>query len=93
MEDSIRKAEVYKQYYSDPAFREPWDEVRAAFVKRWQTTDAGEHNVRENIYRYLSLMDKLDKFVGDVIASGEIEKAKLEALIKFQNGPNPSAYN
>ena len=93
MEDNIRKAELYKQYYSDPAFREPWQEVRADFVKRWQTTEAGEHTVRENIYKFIGLMDKLDKFVGDVIASGEIDKAKLEALVKTTNGPNPSAYH
>lgn len=93
MEDNIRKAEVFAQYYSDPVFREPWEKVRAAFVARWQTTEAGEHAVRENIYRYLGLMDKLDKFVGDVIAGGDVEKARLEALVKSANGPNPSNYN
>lgn len=85
MEDSIRKANAYKLYHEDEAFREPWQKIRAAFVARWQTTTPAEADVRETIYRYLGLMDKLDQFVGSVIASGEIDKAKFESLVKLQN--------
>ncbi|MDV2984513.1 UNVERIFIED_CONTAM: hypothetical protein Q9R58_09370 [Methylobacteriaceae bacterium AG10] len=85
MNDNIRKANTYKLYTEDPTFREPWDKVRAAFVARWQTTQPGEYEVRETIFRYLGLMDKLDAFVATVIASGEIDKARFEALVKLQN--------
>ncbi|MGN7124362.1 hypothetical protein [Methylorubrum thiocyanatum] len=85
MNDNIRKANTYKLYTEDPTFREPWDKVRAAFVARWQTTQPHEYEVRETIFRYLGLMDKLDAFVGSVIASGEIDKARFEHLIARQD--------
>ncbi len=43
-------------------------------------TAAGDAATRENIYKYLSIMDKLDEFVGRTIASGEIDKRALDKL-------------
>ncbi len=80
MEDSIRKAEVYKQYYGDPAYREPYDKVREALVEAWQKTDPRDSAARERIYLMLGLLRKLDEFVGRTIASGEIDKRNLDDL-------------
>lgn len=91
MEDSIRRAEAYRQYHNDPVFREPWDKVRAAFVARWQSTLPGDYDTRETIYKFLGLMDKLDAFVGNVIASGEIDKARLETLVTLQKAHDSDA--
>lgn len=91
IEDRIRKANTHKLYREDPTFREPWEKVRAAFVARWQTTLPGETDVRETIFRYLGLMDKLDSFVASVIASGEIDQAKLDHMIKTQNQRDQNA--
>lgn len=80
MEDSIRKAELYKQYYSDPAFREPWDKVREALMEAFPKTAATDAATRERIYLMLGLLKKVDEFVGRTIASGEIDKKALETL-------------
>ena len=80
MEDSIRKAELYKQYYNDPAFREPWNMVREALMDAFPKTAAGDTATRERIYLMLGLLTKLDEFVGRTIASGEIDKRALETL-------------
>ncbi|WP_426313485.1 hypothetical protein ACN9MF_17880 [Methylobacterium fujisawaense] len=80
MEDSIRKAEVYKQYYSDPAYREPYDMVKAALVEAWQKTDPRDSAARERIYLMLGLLRKVDEFVGRTIASGEIDKRALDKI-------------
>ncbi|MFD6318594.1 hypothetical protein [Methylorubrum thiocyanatum] len=80
MEDNIRKAELYKQFYSDPAFREPWDMVRQALVDAFPKTAPGDTATRERIYLMLQLLSKLDEFVGRTIASGEIDKRALETL-------------
>ena len=96
MEDKeavIRRGEVYRQYHSDPVYREPWKAVRAELVARWQATEPQEHAVRENIYNLLDAMDKLDKFVAGVIMSGQVEKTNLEALVKRQKGIDTGAYH
>lgn len=80
MEDNIRKAELYKQYYSDPAFREPWDKVREALMEAFPKTAANDAATRERIYLMLGLLKKVDEFVGRTIASGEIDKKTLETL-------------
>lgn len=80
MEDTIRKAELYKQYYNDPAFREPWNKVREALMDAFPKTAAGDTATRERIYLMLGLLTKLDEFVGRTIASGEIDKRALETL-------------
>ena len=80
MEDNIRKAELYKQYYSDPAYREPYEKVKEALVAAWQTTDARDSEARERIYLMLGLLRKVDEFVGRTIASGEIDKRNLAEL-------------
>ncbi len=80
MGDSIRKAEVYKQYYSDPAYREPYGKVREALVEAWQKTDPRDSAARERIYLMLGLLRKVDEFVGRTIASGEIDKRNLDEL-------------
>ncbi len=80
MEDNIRKAELYKQYYNDPAFREPWNKVRKALMDAFPKTAAGDTATRERIYLMLGLLSKVDEFVGRTIASGEIDKRALETL-------------
>lgn len=80
MEDNIRRAEVYKQYYSDPAYREPYDKVREALVEAWQKTNASDSETRERIYLMLGLLKKVDEFVGRTIASGEIDKRALDKM-------------
>ena len=84
MEDSIRKTEIYKQYYSDPAYREPYDKVREALVNAWQATDAGDNQARERIYLMLGLLRKVDEFVGRTIASGEIDKRNLAEITEMR---------
>ncbi|MCP1558409.1 UNVERIFIED_ORG: hypothetical protein M2438_002493 [Methylobacterium sp. SuP10 SLI 274] len=85
MTDSIQRANTHRLYREDPTFRKPWEAVRAAFVARWQTTSPAESETRETIYRYLSLMSKLDAFVAEVIRDGEIDQAKLDNLLKLRN--------
>lgn len=80
MEDNIRKAELYKQYYSNPAFREPWNKVREALMDAFPKTAASDTAARERIHMLLELLRKLDEFVGRTIASGEIDKRALETL-------------
>ncbi|CAO4182093.1 hypothetical protein EEDFHM_04061 [Methylorubrum populi] len=82
MEDNIRKAELYKQYYNDLAFREPWDKVREALMDAFPKTAATDTATRERIYLMLGLLTKLDEFVGRTIASGEIDKRALENLVE-----------
>lgn len=84
-DERIRRANAYKLYHEDPAFREPWEQVRAAFAARWQTTTAHETELRETIHKYLGLMNKLDSFVASVIRNGQVEDSKLEAMIRLQN--------
>ncbi|MCK2054748.1 hypothetical protein [Methylobacterium sp. 37f] len=80
MEDNIRKSDLYKQYYSDPVFREPWEKVREALMDAFPKTAAGDTATRERIYLMLGLLSKIDEFVGRTIASGEIDKRNLAEL-------------
>ncbi len=81
-ENSVRKAEVYKQYYSDPVFREPWEKVREALMDAFPKTAPTDTATRERIYLMLGLLAKLDEFVGRTIASGEIDKRAMENLVE-----------
>ncbi|WP_342162547.1 hypothetical protein [Methylobacterium sp. SD21] len=80
MDDSIRRAEVYKQYFEDPIYREPWEKVREALMDAFPKTAAGDTATRERIYLMLGLLKKVDEFVGRTIASGEIDKRALDKL-------------